>query len=244
VGEGAKGYNALNLQHSIGMSKVHQDIMKFVHDKGQGSGPKDEVGSVLYNRGLIIQMLSVEAVRRAQERYGKKPLTGEQVRWGLENLALDQKKIDGLGFGGLMRPISTSCSTTSRGISFSTLDLILVSTCPRSSTRPGTSRSTGSPRILATLASMAATLARASASGSGLVAWGGVATGGAVTCAGGPIGDEGGPRGDAGAAEQPARARASEKARASACVTPRAPRARRRGSARWRRRSGPPARRR
>ena len=110
VGEGAKGYNALNLQHSIGMSKVHQDIVKHVHDKGQGTGPKDEVGTVLYNRGLIIQMLAVESVRRAQERYGKKPLTGEQVRWGIENLALDQKKIDGLGFGGLMRPISTSCA--------------------------------------------------------------------------------------------------------------------------------------
>src|SRR5450830_279192 len=55
-------------------------------------------------------MLSVEAVRRAQERYGKgKVMTGEQVRWGLENLALDQKKLDSLGFSGVMRPLSTSC---------------------------------------------------------------------------------------------------------------------------------------
>jgi branched-chain amino acid transport system substrate-binding protein len=65
---------------------------------------------VLYTRGLIIQMMGIEAVRRAQERFGKgKVMTGEQVRWGLENLALDQKKIDGLGFAGVMRPISTSC---------------------------------------------------------------------------------------------------------------------------------------
>ena len=76
----------------------------------QGTGPKDEVGSVLYTRGLIIQMLGVEAVRRAQERFGKsKVMTGEQVRWGLENLALDQKKLDALGFAGVMRPVSTSC---------------------------------------------------------------------------------------------------------------------------------------
>ncbi len=35
-------------------------------------------------------MLSVEAVRAAQERFGKgKVMTGEQVRWGLENLNLD-----------------------------------------------------------------------------------------------------------------------------------------------------------
>jgi len=110
VGQGAKGYNALALNTSGTQPKVIQDILKHVHDKGQGSGPKDEVGSVLYTRGVIISMLSVEAVRRAQERFGKgKVMTGEQVRWGLENLALDQKKLDSMGFGGVMRPLSTSC---------------------------------------------------------------------------------------------------------------------------------------
>ena len=110
VGEGAKGYNALNLNTSGQSPKVIQDILKYVHDKGQGTGPRDEVGSVLYTRGLIIQMLGVEAVRRAQERFGKgKVMTAEQVRWGLENLALDQKKLDALGFAGVMRPLSTSC---------------------------------------------------------------------------------------------------------------------------------------
>ena len=111
VGEGAKGYNALNLNSSGTEPKVIQDILKYVHAKGQGSGPKEEVGQVLYTRGVIIQMLSIEAVRRAQERYGKgKVMTGEQVRWGLENLALDQKRLDALGFAGVMRPLSTSCA--------------------------------------------------------------------------------------------------------------------------------------
>ena len=78
--------------------------------QGAGTGPKEEIGSILYNNGMLISMLTVEAVRRAQERFGKgKPMTGEQVRWGLENLALDQKKLDALGFGSLVRPISTSC---------------------------------------------------------------------------------------------------------------------------------------
>jgi len=50
-------------------------------------------------------------VRRAQERFGKgKVMTAEQVRWGLENLSLDQKKLDALGFAGVLRPISTSCA--------------------------------------------------------------------------------------------------------------------------------------
>ena len=111
VGEGAKGYQALALNGSGTQSKVMQDILKLVHDKGQGTGAKDEVGSVLYTRGAIIQMLSIEAVRRAQERFGKgKVMTGEQVRWGLENLSLDQKKLDALGFKDVMRPLATSCA--------------------------------------------------------------------------------------------------------------------------------------
>lgn len=110
VGEGAKGYNALALNTSGQQPKVIQDILKFVHEKGQGTGPKDEVGSVLYTRGVIIQALGVEAVRRAQERFGKgKVMTGEQVRWGLENLALDDKKLAALGLTGVIRPVSTSC---------------------------------------------------------------------------------------------------------------------------------------
>jgi branched-chain amino acid transport system substrate-binding protein len=110
VGMGAKGYNALALNGFGQQAKVMQEILKHVHDKGQGTGPRDEVGSVLYTRGVIIQMLTIEAVRRAQERFGKgKVMTGEQVRWGLENLALDEKRLEELGFTGLLRPISTSC---------------------------------------------------------------------------------------------------------------------------------------
>jgi hypothetical protein len=37
-------------------------------------------------------------------------MTGEQARWGYENLNLDQKKLDALGFAGVMRPVSTSCA--------------------------------------------------------------------------------------------------------------------------------------
>ena len=112
VGEGAKGYNALALQHGAEPnSAVVKEILAKIHDKGQGTGPKDEVGQVLYMRGLKAAMLAVEGVRRAQERFGKgKVMTGEQARWGYENLALDQKKLDALGFAGVMRPISTSCA--------------------------------------------------------------------------------------------------------------------------------------
>jgi branched-chain amino acid transport system substrate-binding protein len=112
VGDGAKGYNAVTMQHGAEpQAKVVKDLLDMVHAKGQGTGPKDEVGQVLYIRGVMSAMMGVEGVRRAQDRYGKgKVMSGEQVRWGLENLALDQKKLDALGFAGVMRPISTSCA--------------------------------------------------------------------------------------------------------------------------------------
>jgi branched-chain amino acid transport system substrate-binding protein len=111
VGDGAKGYNAVTMQHGAEpQSKVVKDILSLVHGKGQGTGPKDEVGQVLYMRGAMSAMLGLEGIRAAQERFGKgKVMTGEQVRWGLENLALDDKKLAALGLTGVIRPLSTSC---------------------------------------------------------------------------------------------------------------------------------------
>jgi len=111
VGEGAKGYNAITMQHGAEPNAAFvKEVLEKVHGKGQGTGPKDEVGQVLYVRGAMSAMMAVEGMRRAQERFGKgKVITGEQMRWGLENLDLTQAKLDALGFKGVMRPISTSC---------------------------------------------------------------------------------------------------------------------------------------
>ena len=51
-----------------------------------------------------------EAIRTAQARFGKgKPMTGEQMRWGLENLNIDEKRLKELGAVGLMQPLKVSC---------------------------------------------------------------------------------------------------------------------------------------
>src|SRR3546814_10648398 len=56
-------------------------------------------------------MLQVECIRAAQEKFGiGKHMTPEQVQWGLEHLDLTQEKLDKLGFGGIMRPVKTSCA--------------------------------------------------------------------------------------------------------------------------------------
>ena len=112
IGAAAKGYNAVMMQHGAEpQAAVAKEILAKVHDKGQGTGPKSEVGEVLYMRGVVGAMLAVEGVRQAQERFGKgKVITGEQARWGYENLNLTQAKLDALGFKGVMRPVSTSCA--------------------------------------------------------------------------------------------------------------------------------------
>ena len=66
---------------------------------------------MLYVHGVITQMLAIEAVRVAQEKFGKgKVMTGEQVRWGMENLKLDAKRLKELGFDGVMQPLATNCA--------------------------------------------------------------------------------------------------------------------------------------
>ena len=55
-------------------------------------------------------MLSVEAVRKAQEKYGEgKAMTGEQVRWGLENLDISDARLKEIGATNLLPEIKTSC---------------------------------------------------------------------------------------------------------------------------------------
>ena len=107
----AKGYNGLALQHSSEKNAaVHKDMVKFLYDKSKGTGKAEEVGNVLYNRGMISAMLVMESVRKAQSKYGKKPMTGEQVRWGAENLDIDNARIKAIGFDGMLQPIKTSCA--------------------------------------------------------------------------------------------------------------------------------------
>jgi branched-chain amino acid transport system substrate-binding protein len=107
--DAAKGYKAIALQHGSGEFGVHKELVKHLYDKGKGAAKKDEITHVLYNRGVVNAMLGVESIRKAQERHGKKPLTGEQVRWGIENLDLSAARLKELGFEGMIKPIKVSC---------------------------------------------------------------------------------------------------------------------------------------
>jgi branched-chain amino acid transport system substrate-binding protein len=110
AGDAAKGYKSMAFTAPGASFKVHQDILKHVYDKGKGAySDRTKIGEVLYNRMVVNAMLNTEAIRTAMTKYGSKPLTGEQVRWGFENLNLTDKRLEELGMNGLMRPLRVSC---------------------------------------------------------------------------------------------------------------------------------------
>ena len=110
AGDDAVGYKALMLQHGSGKFPVHVAIERYVYVKRKGAGKAEEIGELLYNRGLIGAMLGVEGIRKAQQKFGRTPLTGEQVRWGLENLDLNEARLKELGFEGMMKSVKVSCA--------------------------------------------------------------------------------------------------------------------------------------
>src|SRR5437867_3562573 len=111
AGDAAKGYKSMAFTAPGADFKVHQDIFKHVYDKGKGAYGNDraKVGEVLYNRMVVNAMLNVEAIRTAMTKYGNKPLTGEQVRWGFENLNITDKRLEEMGMKGMMRPLRVTC---------------------------------------------------------------------------------------------------------------------------------------
>jgi branched-chain amino acid transport system substrate-binding protein len=109
AGEAAKGYKGATF-HAPGIGyKVHTEVIKHVYDKGKGAGKKEEMGSPLYNRGIVNAMLAAEAIRTAAVKYPKQALNAEQVRWGFENLNLTDKRLDELGMKGFTHPVKVSC---------------------------------------------------------------------------------------------------------------------------------------
>jgi branched-chain amino acid transport system substrate-binding protein len=110
AGTAAKGFKELNW-HAVGTNfPAIQDIQKTVVDKGLSKASKDKVGELLYNRGIYNSILIAEGIRNAQALTGKKAVTGEDVRRGLESINLDAARWKELGLDGFAGTIALSCS--------------------------------------------------------------------------------------------------------------------------------------
>jgi branched-chain amino acid transport system substrate-binding protein len=111
AGSEAKGYSSLDI-NMVGQDfpAIH-DILKYVVDRGKSQvAAKDKVGENLYNRGVLNSVLIAEAIRTAQQLTGRKQVTGEDVRRGLETLRITPARWKEIGLEGFAAPISVSCS--------------------------------------------------------------------------------------------------------------------------------------
>lgn len=110
AGDAAKGYTTMTF-NTPGDYPVLDEIRSKVYGAGKGNlEDKKRIGTVYHMRGVTAAIMAVEAIRNAQEKYGKgKTMTGEQVRWGLEHLNIDAARQKSLGALNMFPTLKTSC---------------------------------------------------------------------------------------------------------------------------------------
>jgi len=111
AGSAAKGFIAAGFNVAGANYPVIKAIQDKVYKAGNGNmEDKARIGSVYYNRGVVHGIITVEAIRTAQAKYGKgKVMNGEQMRWGFEHLNIDAKRLKELGAEGFMPDLHVSC---------------------------------------------------------------------------------------------------------------------------------------
>jgi branched-chain amino acid transport system substrate-binding protein len=65
---------------------------------------------VYYNIGLINAAVAVEALRTGQDKFGHRPLNGEEGHWAFEHLTIDDARLKKIGFSGLLQRIKLTPS--------------------------------------------------------------------------------------------------------------------------------------
>lgn len=109
VGDGANGYKALAMHAAGSDFPIFDDIQKYVVDTGKAAGAGDQIGTVLYNRGLYAAMLAAEAAKTAQEIHGTADITPAMMRDGMEALEITEAKMAALGLPNFGPEFSVSC---------------------------------------------------------------------------------------------------------------------------------------
>jgi branched-chain amino acid transport system substrate-binding protein len=110
AGADAKGYKSATFHGAGPNYAVHADILKYLYNGDKAKAKENNFGEVSYNRGIINAVFTTEAIRTAMTKFGNKPMTGEQVRWGLENLDLTQARLSELGLKEFTQPLKITCA--------------------------------------------------------------------------------------------------------------------------------------
>ncbi|MDZ5695799.1 ABC transporter substrate-binding protein [Chelativorans sp. M5D2P16] len=111
-GDAAAGYRAVTWNRPDAGAPLLRDIRNHVVAPGKSlaDAAGGEPESVFYQRGLIMSALAVEAILAAQEHFEERLPGPEQVRWGLENIAMDAGRLEALGLTGMVAPFETRCA--------------------------------------------------------------------------------------------------------------------------------------
>ena len=109
AGPKANGYKSLTF-HGVGSDfAVLDDIKKYVVDTGKAAGASDQVGTVLYNRGLYMAMLHAEAARTAQDMTGKSAVSQGDMIKAMEAFEMTEEKMAGLGLANFGPSFKVTC---------------------------------------------------------------------------------------------------------------------------------------
>ena len=109
AGPKANGYKSLTF-HGVGSDfAVLDDIKKYVVDAGKAAGAGDQVGTVLYNRGLYMAMLHAEAARTAQDMTGKSAVSQGDMIKAMEAFEMTEEKMAGLGLANFGPSFKVTC---------------------------------------------------------------------------------------------------------------------------------------
>jgi branched-chain amino acid transport system substrate-binding protein len=109
AGAAADGYKALAF-HNVGSNyPLFDDLKKYVIDAGKAAGAGDQVGTVLYDRGIYAAMLAAEAAKTAQAMHGTNAITPQMMRDGMENLEMTEAKMAALGLPGFGPEFKVTC---------------------------------------------------------------------------------------------------------------------------------------
>jgi len=109
AGDAANGYKSVTF-HNVGSDfPVFDDIKTHVVDKGLAAGAGDQIGTVLYNRGMYAAMLAAEAAKTAQEIHGTAQITPAMMRDGMEALEITEEKMTALGMPNFGPSFAVSC---------------------------------------------------------------------------------------------------------------------------------------
>ncbi|MGH1353650.1 MAG: ABC transporter substrate-binding protein [Thalassovita sp.] len=109
AGAGANGYKSLQF-HNVGSDyPVFDDIKKYVVDAGKAAGAGDQIGTVLYNRGVYAAFLASEAAKDAQAANGTAQINAAMMRDAMEGLEITAAEMEAAGLPNFGPEFNVTC---------------------------------------------------------------------------------------------------------------------------------------